>query len=89
MGYSHLGDNVFSVDSAEDVQAAYGDWIENEMAGKDNDGIDLVTPLPDSYPLNIGFYRDYRDGWNVVDRWKAEPSDEEILKIWAESGRRG
>ena len=88
MGYSHLGDNVFSVDSIEDVQSAYGDWIENEMEGHDNDGIELsVSTIPqDGYPMNLGFYRDYSDGWNVVDICKREPSDDEIHQLWAQSG---
>lgn len=90
MGYAHLGGNVFKVDDSEDVMSAYDEWLMNEMEDEDNEGWDLdVSSIPtEGYPLNVGFYRHDGIRHARLDSCKVELSDDEIHRLWVESGSR-
>ncbi len=86
--HSHLGGNAFSVKNDRGVRDAYQEWLANEMEEYSNDGIDLDEgSIPvDGYPMNVGFYRNFEQAYDVVE---IELSDKEILQHWIDSTRKG
>jgi hypothetical protein len=83
-GYTHIHGNVFKVESPQAMEAAYHEWLSNEMEDEDLADHQLTVFPEEGYPMNVEFVRT-NNGSETFDEWTKQPSDDDILKIWAKS----
>lgn len=83
-GYTHQGDNVFHVESPLAMEAAYHEWLDNEMEDEEFADHQLTVFPQEGYPMNVEFVRTNNSG-ETFDEWTKQPSDWDILQVWAKS----